>query len=576
MLAVGVGTVGAATPAVACILDNDGDCYRSVTGTVTATAGLRVRSAPWGNILDTVPYQYSNIVDCYVQASDGSYWDWLYDTRIGRSGWVYDAYLYTGGNIYQQVDEMHEGQCGQWPLTMPANVTATAISTASIRVTWSDTNGGSAKYVVSNGNVSSADLPAGTTSYTWSGLAPNTYMCFTVAAKANGGQSPWSPYGCTSSRALTAPTNLQAVATSATNIRISWTDTTGGGASTVVDNFSIGWILPPGTTAYNWGGLAPGTLACFRVAADQSGQRTAWSSSVCATTQKYVNIGDSFSSGEGSYGTYQSGSDTSSNKCHRSDLSYSGRYAAQSTRWNVVTNVACSGAVTKEIDNAVAPAATNAMGTLAAGELAQLSAVDGTTTLVTVTIGGNNLNLAGLIGGCLKDHIRDHNATDSCLRTTFDDAFINSIASRLNSRTVYGDSLADTYGKIKAKAAPNARIVVSTYPQIFPATYTGDCSVGFGLLDVIYLITSQAQLDQIRRVVSTMNQVIKDAAWGQGLSVLDEENAFAGHELCTSSSWVNKVNGWVNASGSYDPESLHPTASGYQRWANDLRAYLGQ
>jgi hypothetical protein len=25
-------------------------------------------------------------VNCYVQASDGSYWDWLYDSRIGRSG----------------------------------------------------------------------------------------------------------------------------------------------------------------------------------------------------------------------------------------------------------------------------------------------------------------------------------------------------------------------------------------------------------------------------------------------------------------------------------------------------------
>ena len=91
--------------------DDDGDCVRIVTGTVTATAGLNVRAAPYGTILDTLPYRYSDLVSCYVQASDGSYWDWINDSRIGRSGWVYDPYLYTGGNINVQVDEVHEGHC---------------------------------------------------------------------------------------------------------------------------------------------------------------------------------------------------------------------------------------------------------------------------------------------------------------------------------------------------------------------------------------------------------------------------------------------------------------------------------
>ncbi len=109
-LAAGSVTFVQAGAAHACIADADGDCYRSVTGTVTS-ANLNVRAAPWGAILDNVPNGYSNVVDCYVQASDGSYWDWLYDTRINRSGWVYDPYLYTGGNIYQQVDELTEGNC---------------------------------------------------------------------------------------------------------------------------------------------------------------------------------------------------------------------------------------------------------------------------------------------------------------------------------------------------------------------------------------------------------------------------------------------------------------------------------
>ena len=157
MLAAGSVTVAGMGTASACIADADGDCYLHVTGTVE-TANLNVRAAPWGTVIDNLPNGYSNTVDCYVQASDGGYWDWLYDSRIGRSGWVYDPYLYTGGNIYQQVDQMTEGNCGSIPLTMPSNVTATATSTGSIRVSWGDTNGGAAQYVVSNGNVSSATL----------------------------------------------------------------------------------------------------------------------------------------------------------------------------------------------------------------------------------------------------------------------------------------------------------------------------------------------------------------------------------------------------------------------------------
>ena len=74
--------------ASACIADADGDCYLHVTGTVE-TANLNVpRAAPWGTVIDNLPNGYSNNVDCYVQASDGSYWDWIYDSRIGQSGWV--------------------------------------------------------------------------------------------------------------------------------------------------------------------------------------------------------------------------------------------------------------------------------------------------------------------------------------------------------------------------------------------------------------------------------------------------------------------------------------------------------
>src|SRR5207302_2765638 len=70
-----------------------------------------------------------------------------------------------------------------YPPPAPTNVTAVVLNSTTIHVSWTDNSGGTAKYVVSNGNVSSPDLPAGTTSYNWGGLSPGTYMCFTVAAK---------------------------------------------------------------------------------------------------------------------------------------------------------------------------------------------------------------------------------------------------------------------------------------------------------------------------------------------------------------------------------------------------------
>lgn len=567
--------LGSSGTASACVIDADGDCFLHVTGTVTS-ANLNVRAAPWGTVLDNVPNGYSSDVTCYVQASDGSYWDWLYDTRIGRSGWVYDPYLYTGGNIYQQVDEMHEGNCGSIPLAMPGNVTATAISTGAIRVTWSDTNAGSAQYVVSNGNVSSPDLAAGSTSYTWGGLAPNTYMCFTVAAKESGQQSPWTAYACTSTWALRAPSTVTATPVSTTAIRVTWNDPNGGASQFVVSNGNVSSAdLAAGSTSYTWSGLSPGTYMCFTIAAKQSGQQSAWSQYGCTTTPIFVNMGDSFSSGEGTFGPYDSPTNTPNvNMCHQSPNSYSGQYAAMSTVWNKVTNVACTGAVTEDIS--VDPTSPNAMNIPDKGQKAQYKYLNSKVRLVTLTIGGNDLNLAGIVGTCLKDFINSQNGTNKCMIggdepkiQGFDNNFISGIQNALVS------SLKTAYAKIHS-AAPNALIVVSTYPQIFPATYPGACPEFIPPLQ-LWLITSQNEWQRFREVTSNLNAAIKTAAaQSTDVVVFDASNVFSGHELCTAHPWVNAVKGYINTSGTYDDESLHPTTTGYYHWALALKSFLGE
>ena len=160
----------------------------------------------------------------------------------------------------------------------PGNVTAIATSTTTIHVTWSGVSGAKS-YVVSNGSISSPDLTS--TNYDWSGLAPGTYMCFTVTAKNSLGQSPWSPYACATTP-LNTPGPVTAVPTSAFNIHVSWGGVTGA-TSYVVSNGSAS-SPDLGTTSYDWYGLTPGTYMCFTIAAKNSLTQSPWSSYACTTT----------------------------------------------------------------------------------------------------------------------------------------------------------------------------------------------------------------------------------------------------------------------------------------------------
>jgi len=590
MLAAGSVTVAGMGTASACIADADGDCYLHVTGTVTS-ANLNVRAAPWGTVTDNLPNGYSNSVDCYVQASDGSYWDWIYDSRIGQSGWVYDPYLYTGGNIYQQVDEVHEGNCAPPPVTTPTNVTATATSTSNIHVTWTDTNSGYAAYVVNNGNGSSPDLAAGTTSYNWGGLGPNTYMCFTVAGKQGGIQSPWSPYGCTTSLPG-VPGNVTATALTAHTVRVTWSAPPGGAAQYLVSNGNTNSaLLSSSPTSYLWRGIPASKYMCFAVSAKNASGYGAWSPYSCVTTPSapvndYVNLGDSMSAGEGTQ-NYTSSTNSPTNQCHRSNTSYSGQYInGISGIYHSVDNVACSGAVTN--DFYTAPGNMNSQHVPSQNERAQHLALSQATDLVTITVGINNVDFADLLHACYGDNIGFPLHIDQ-----INSCFIDYLT---NAKSIFGDqtlsadidaqqsTLTALYQKIRYYA-PNAQIVVVAYPLIYPRTFNGDPSsantgncVGT-LLGGEYL-TSQQQLDLIYAAENHLDSMIKQAAANAnvGVRILNEENAFlnGGHDICAyvpnpgPDANVLILNGL-----SAGNDSFHPNNAGYSQVAHDLKNLLG-
>jgi hypothetical protein len=85
----------------------------------------------------------------------------------------------------------------------PSGISAVAISTNAITVRWYDNSTNETGFRVYNG-VNSYYLGANNTSFTWSSLAPGTYMCFSVSAYNVSGYSAGTPWGCATTPASTS------------------------------------------------------------------------------------------------------------------------------------------------------------------------------------------------------------------------------------------------------------------------------------------------------------------------------------------------------------------------------------
>lgn len=281
------------------------------------------------------------------------------------------------------------------------------------------------------------------------------------------------------------------------------------------------------------------------------------------TTVPYVNMGDSLSSGEGTYPPYLSGTATSTNVCHRSPNSYSAQYAHISVNAYSVVNVACSGAGVNEIYSTANP---NTGGNADAGEAAQDASLSSSTRLVTISIGINDLNLIGFATNCYEQVgvARE----DNCFIEIQNQPAYISLLSALPGK------LDAAYSDIRAHA-PNATVAVLSYPQIYPSTFTGACEKFPTALGPQWLVTSQGMLDAAHSIVNTLNAAIAtEVAKYSNFILVDESNALNGHDVCAGTRWVNQVNGVTLTNQVPDDESLHPTVAGYTAMAKVLASRL--
>ncbi len=236
-----------------------------------------------------------------------------------------------------------------------------------------------------------------------------------------------------------------------------------------------------------------------------------------AAEVNYVALGDSYSSGVGA-GDY----DAKDPECKRSANAYSQEWVKKFSMEKVgrFDFVACSGAKTNDVESK------------------QLSALNAKTTMVTMTIGGNDVGFAPIIAQCLITNLFDD---APCIASAFT---AGVFAERQMPKRL--DAL---YKKIKDKA-PNADVYVLEYPRIFE---TGECGL-FGL--------KSPQRMAINQATSKLNRAIRDTAKSNGFRFVEAEKVFSGHGVCTTP----REDAWVT-DASAGRDLYHANKEGHEAYA---------
>jgi lysophospholipase L1-like esterase len=221
-----------------------------------------------------------------------------------------------------------------------------------------------------------------------------------------------------------------------------------------------------------------------------------------ASSVNYVALGDSYSSGVGAGDT--------SGSCDQSPNAYGPLWAAANDPASF-TFAACSGATTSSVISS------------------QLSALSPSTTLVSITIGGNDVGFASIMETCVLESTSSCESAVSAAETYANDTLPG------NLDTLFADIQAD---------APNAQVVVLDYPDFY------DLSVP------ICIGLSTADHEAIDNGINDLDGVIQTAANDYGFYFADVRSQFSGHELCDGAGWLNSVD-------IFDIDSsYHPTATG--------------
>jgi lysophospholipase L1-like esterase len=276
----------------------------------------------------------------------------------------------------------------------------------------------------------------------------------------------------------------------------------------------------------------------------------------------YVALGDSYSAGEGVV-PYLPGTDDISkggNRCHRSTQAY-----AQRLRFTGIVHRlfrACSGAIIANLHGRQ----TTGPGVAVPPQLAN-GVISSKVGLITITIGGNDAGFSHILPFCAK--------RPRCLSWRFNDSFDDGRKSGLKLRDwaklklqQISEELSKLYREIRA-GAPNARIIVLGYPDLFPTGVLdynhADC---WGLLFF--------EKHGLLALEYRFNDLIRKAANENGLEFVPTSQVFYGHEACGGFTprWMEFPAQSRDNERELDSGSFHPTRNGQAALARVITCHL--
>ncbi len=237
-----------------------------------------------------------------------------------------------------------------------------------------------------------------------------------------------------------------------------------------------------------------------------------------AAAGNYVALGDSYSSGTGTRTYYDDGTG-----CQRSPLAYPSLVSA--SKGLNLNFRACSGAVVADVS------------------AAQLSALDGGTNYVTISVGGNDAGFADVLTECAQP------AWMSDCDEAIDDAEVIVDA-------VLPGRLDALYGQIRSLAT-QAHVIVVGYPRLFMGE---DCNA-FTWFD-------PAEQARLNSMADRLNWMTAGRAGAAGFAFSDPTSAFIGHAVCDDPEWINGLSNPIS-------ESYHPNVGGHQGYAGVVSPSIG-
>jgi alpha-tubulin suppressor-like RCC1 family protein/lysophospholipase L1-like esterase len=326
--------------------------------------------------------------------------------------------------------------------------------------------------------------------------------------------------------------------------------------------------VPPNNTA------GPVTYQ-YTVTATYPGGATLTSKSATITVAQspattYVALGDSYSAGEGNPAKSpnswvdRAGKPSSiENGCDRASVAYPELVSKWLPKSGLPTMslrfLACSGATTEDVWNS---GSHTSHGLAEANDKEWQQLVDTAdlekARIVTISIGGNDLDFADILWNCTVGPPLHYCNADS------NDGWIADLQQNIGTLEPI---LRETYEEIEAKA-PNAALYVVGYPDLFPGNaslaHQVACSLATGITEegISYLIENQG------RLTAAVEQAADEAGAHFVNPNFTGKNGFWGHDVCAGTSWFNGLSP-IDSQYSY-----HPNKAGQKALAEDVKAEI--